>query len=88
MASMSQAICLRHSAYMANFETSEELMLMKYELKKMNTDFISVFDNDWRWIKHGKMTKMTYFAFDSSEPNGSFLHPRIIKDLEDAYNIV
>lgn len=30
---------------------------------------------DWGWIKHGKMTKMTYFAFDSSEPNGSFSSP-------------
>ncbi|XP_063411551.1 uncharacterized protein LOC134694469 [Mytilus trossulus] len=80
-----QAICLRHGAYLANFETLEELMLMKYELKKINTGqhyYIGGRNvnryksgGDWRWIKHGKMTKMTYFAFDSSEPNGSFSSP-------------
>ncbi|CAC5412308.1 unnamed protein product [Mytilus coruscus] len=79
------AICLRHGAYMANFETLEELMLMKYELKKMKTGSYFYIGGrninryksggDWRWIKHGKMTKMTYFAFDSSEPNGSFSSP-------------
>ena len=27
---------------------------------------------DWRWIKkNGEMVKMTYFAFDTGEPNGS-----------------
>lgn len=25
---------------------------------------------DWRWIKNGTMTKMTYFAFGGGQPNG------------------
>ena len=31
---------------------------------------------DWRWIKNGKMTKMTYFAFGPGEPNGSDKSPQ------------
>ena len=30
---------------------------------------------DWKWIKKGKMTKMTYFAFGAGEPNGSDKSP-------------
>ena len=26
---------------------------------------------DWRWIKNGRMFKMTYYAFGAGEPNGS-----------------
>ena len=31
---------------------------------------------DWRWIKNGKMTKMTYFAFGGGEPDGSDRSPQ------------
>ena len=31
---------------------------------------------DWRWIKNGKMTKMTYFAFGAGEPDGSDKSPQ------------
>ncbi|XP_052079321.1 uncharacterized protein LOC127717637 [Mytilus californianus] len=80
------AICIRHGTHLANFETLEELLLMKYELKKMNTGssfFIGgrnvnryISGGDWRWIQKGKMTKMAYFDFDSNEPNGSFARPQ------------
>lgn len=30
---------------------------------------------DWRWIKHGTMTKMSYFAFARKEPSGTFESP-------------
>ncbi|CAG2203473.1 unnamed protein product [Mytilus edulis] len=77
------AKCLRRGAYLANFETLNEAMLMKYELLKMKTGVhyyvggrnINRYKTggDWRWIKKdGKMVKMTYFAFDNGEPNGTF----------------
>ncbi|XP_052080521.1 lymphocyte antigen 75-like [Mytilus californianus] len=80
------AKCLRRGAYLANFETLNEAMLMKYELLKMNTGvhyYVGARNinryktgGDWRWIKKdGEMVKMTYFAFDGGEPNGSFSSP-------------
>lgn len=30
---------------------------------------------DWRWIKHGTMTKMTYFVFSKGEPSGTEQSP-------------
>ncbi|XP_071162451.1 uncharacterized protein [Mytilus edulis] len=77
------AKCLRRGAYLANFETVNEAMLMKYELLKMKTGVhyyvggrnINRYKTggDWRWIKKdGEMVKMTYFAFDNGEPNGTF----------------
>lgn len=30
---------------------------------------------DWRWIKKGKMTKMSYFAFGRCQPNGGNSSP-------------
>ncbi|XP_076095596.1 uncharacterized protein LOC143066615 [Mytilus galloprovincialis] len=76
------AKCLRRGAYLANFETLNEAMLMKYELLKMNTGVhyyvggrnINRYKTggDWRWIKkNGEMVKMKYFAFDNGEPNGT-----------------
>ncbi|VDI72454.1 Hypothetical predicted protein [Mytilus galloprovincialis] len=76
------AKCLQRGAYLANFETLNEAMLMKYELLKMKTGVhyyvggrnINRYKTggDWRWIKKdGKMVKMKYFAFDNGEPNGT-----------------
>ncbi|VDI75944.1 Hypothetical predicted protein [Mytilus galloprovincialis] len=31
------ALCLRHGAYLANFETLEEALVMKYKLQQMKT---------------------------------------------------
>lgn len=31
---------------------------------------------DWRWIKHGSMTKMKYFAFGKGEPDGAEQSPQ------------
>ena len=31
---------------------------------------------DWRWIKNGKMTKMTYFAFGPGQPDGTDRSPQ------------
>ncbi|CAG2241056.1 unnamed protein product [Mytilus edulis] len=55
------AKCLRRGAYLANFETLNEAMLMKYELLKMKTGVhyyvggrnINRYKTggDWRWIK-------------------------------------
>lgn len=27
---------------------------------------------DWRWINHGTMIKMSYFAFGKGQPSGTF----------------
>eukprot|EP00105_Crassostrea_gigas_P023095 XP_011442822.1 PREDICTED: uncharacterized protein LOC105339108 isoform X2 [Crassostrea gigas] len=79
------ARCLQIGGYLANFETLEETMLMKDKLKKMKTG-ISYYvggrninskkpGGDWRWIKHGTMTKMTYFVFSKGEPSGTEQSP-------------
>ncbi|XP_063412145.1 macrophage mannose receptor 1-like [Mytilus trossulus] len=93
------APCIRHGTYLANFETLEELLLMKYELKKMNSGssfFIGgrnvnryISGGDWRWIKQGKMTKMAYFDFDSNEPNGSLALPQdcVLLNAGSRYNL-
>ncbi|XP_063412491.1 uncharacterized protein LOC134695205 [Mytilus trossulus] len=81
------AKCLRRGAYLANFETLNEALLMKYELLKMNSGVhyyvggrnINRYKpgGDWRWIKkNGDTVKMTYFAFDKAEPNGSLSAPQ------------
>ena len=31
---------------------------------------------DWRWIKRGNMTKMTYFAFGRNQPDGTNAAPQ------------
>jgi hypothetical protein len=31
---------------------------------------------DWRWIRNGKMTKMTYHAFGAGQPDGSDRAPQ------------
>lgn len=75
------AKCLQRGAYLANFETINEAMLMQSELVRMNTGVhyyiggrnINRYkqDGDWRWItKNGEMVQMKYFAFDKGEPNG------------------
>ncbi|XP_061169141.1 uncharacterized protein LOC133178461 [Saccostrea echinata] len=80
------ANCLDTSGYLANFETLEEALRMKQILKKMNTGIHFYVGGrninrrkpggDWRWIKHGQMTKMTYHAFGAGEPNGSDRSPQ------------
>ncbi|VDI08190.1 Hypothetical predicted protein, partial [Mytilus galloprovincialis] len=99
------ALCLRHGAYLANFETLEEAMLMKYKLQQMKTglqdcknvkvlnEHMTFFQGlhfhvggrninryvpggDWRWIKNGKMNKMTYKAFGSGQPDGTNASPQ------------
>ncbi|XP_062566001.1 uncharacterized protein LOC134228360 [Saccostrea cucullata] len=79
------AYCLKAGGYLANFETLEEALRMKKILKKMHTAtsfFVggrninrSKPGGDWRWIKHGQMTKMKYFAFGAGEPSGSDRSP-------------
>ncbi|XP_052719477.1 F-box/LRR-repeat protein 4-like isoform X2 [Crassostrea angulata] len=81
-----KAKCLRIGGYLANIETLEEAMLIKYKLTKMKTG-ISFFvggrninrrkpGGDWRWIKHGSMTKIKYFAFGKCEPDGKEQSPQ------------
>ncbi|CAC5401629.1 LY75 [Mytilus coruscus] len=81
------AKCLHRGLYLATFETINESMLMKFELLKMNAGvhyFVGgrninryTSGGDWRWIKkNGDMVKMTYFAFDDGEPNGSLSAPQ------------
>ncbi|XP_062596734.1 uncharacterized protein LOC134258205 [Saccostrea cucullata] len=79
------ANCLETGGYLANFETLEEALRMKKVLKKMNKGIHFYVGGrninrrkpggDWRWIKHGQMTKMTYYAFGAREPNGSDRSP-------------
>ncbi|XP_071149706.1 uncharacterized protein [Mytilus edulis] len=75
------ASCTDPGAYLANFETLEEAMFMKVFLQRNKTG-ISYFvggrnvnrylsSGDWRWIKHGNATKMTYFAFAPGQPSWS-----------------
>ncbi|XP_065932791.1 F-box/LRR-repeat protein 4-like [Magallana gigas] len=80
------ARCLQIGGYLANFETLEETILMKDTLFKMKTG-ISYFvggrninrrkpGGDWRWIKHGTMRKMRYFAFGGGQPDGTDRSPQ------------
>nr|XP_034301094.1 perlucin-like protein isoform X10 [Crassostrea gigas] len=76
------ARCIHIGGYLANFETLEEAMLMKQKLKKMNSGlhfFVGGRNinkrkpgGDWRWIKNGTMTKMSYFPFGNVQPVGSY----------------
>ncbi|XP_062566000.1 uncharacterized protein LOC134228358 [Saccostrea cucullata] len=85
-ADMAFVNCLEAGGYLANFETLEEAMRMKKFLKKMGrgSNFYVGGRNvnrrkpggDWRWIKHGQMTKMKYYAFAANEPNGSDKSPQ------------
>ncbi|XP_062596728.1 uncharacterized protein LOC134258201 isoform X2 [Saccostrea cucullata] len=78
--------CLEAGGYLANFETLEEAMRMKKILKKMGRGFNFYVGGrninrrkpggDWRWIKHGQMNKMKYYAFAANEPNGSDKSPQ------------
>ncbi|XP_063412106.1 uncharacterized protein LOC134694929 [Mytilus trossulus] len=80
------ALCLRRGTYLANFETLEKAMLMKYELQQMKTGLhfhvggrnINRYipGGDWRWIQNGKMNKMTYKAFCTRQPDGSNAAPQ------------
>ncbi|XP_078323233.1 uncharacterized protein LOC144622431 [Crassostrea virginica] len=77
--------CLETGGYLANLETLEDAMFLKNIVTKMKSG-LSFYvggrnvnrrkpGGDWRWIKNGKMTKMTYFAFGAGEPNGSDKSP-------------
>ncbi|XP_061164479.1 C-type mannose receptor 2-like [Saccostrea echinata] len=80
------ARCSRMGAYLANFETLEEAMLMKKKLKEMNSGLHFYVGGrninrrkpggDWRWIRNGEMKEMTYFAFGAGQPNGSDKAPQ------------
>ncbi|XP_052676022.1 perlucin-like protein [Crassostrea angulata] len=80
------ARCINIGGYLANFETLEEAMLMKQKLREMNSGlhfFVGGRNinrrqpgGDWRWIKNGAMTKMSYFAFDSGQPDGVDRNPQ------------
>ncbi|XP_048777410.2 C-type lectin domain family 4 member E-like [Ostrea edulis] len=80
------ARCSRMGAYLANFETLEEAMLMKQKLKRMNSGLHFYVGGrninrrklrgDWRWIRNGKMMKMTYHAFGGGQPNGTDRSPQ------------
>ncbi|XP_062596732.1 C-type lectin domain family 6 member A-like [Saccostrea cucullata] len=85
-ADMAFVNCLEAGGYLANFETLEEAMRMKKILKKMGRGFNFYVGGrninrrkpggDWRWIKHGQMTEMKYYAFAANEPNGSDKSPQ------------
>ncbi|VDI59686.1 Hypothetical predicted protein, partial [Mytilus galloprovincialis] len=75
------ASCRDPGAYLANFETLEEAMSMTLFIQKKKTGNhyyvggrnINRYrqNGDWRWIKHGKATPMTYFAFAEGQPSGT-----------------
>ncbi|XP_063412594.1 C-type lectin domain family 4 member E-like [Mytilus trossulus] len=75
------ASCTDPGAYLANFETLEEAMVMILFLQKKKTGnsyYVGgrninryLPNGDWRWIKHGKATPMTYFAFQEGQPSGT-----------------
>ncbi|VDI08189.1 Hypothetical predicted protein, partial [Mytilus galloprovincialis] len=75
------ALCLRRGAYLANLETLEEAMLLKYEIQQMKTGINFNVEGrninryipggDWRWIQNGKMIKMKYKAFGKNQTDGS-----------------
>ncbi|XP_052103386.1 C-type lectin domain family 4 member E-like [Mytilus californianus] len=75
------ASCTDPGAYLANFETLEEAMALTLFIQKQKTGIhyyvggrnINRYlpNGDWRWIKNGKVTKMTYFAFAEGQPSGT-----------------
>nr|XP_022322048.1 uncharacterized protein LOC111123779 isoform X1 [Crassostrea virginica] len=78
--------CLEAGGYLANLETLEEAMFFKNLVKNMKTG-LSFYvggrninrrkpGGDWRWIKNGKMSKMTYFAFGATQPDGNDKYPQ------------
>ncbi|CAG2237665.1 unnamed protein product [Mytilus edulis] len=81
------AKCLQRGLYLATFETINEAKLMQFALLTMNSGIhyyvggrnINRYmpGGDWRWIKkNGDAIKMTYFAFDDGEPNGTLSVPQ------------
>ncbi|VDI10785.1 Hypothetical predicted protein [Mytilus galloprovincialis] len=79
-------LCADRGAYLANFETLEEAMRMKYELLVRKTGLIyyiggrkmnrNIAGGDWKWFKHGETSNIKYFLFPKSQPNGSSQDPQ------------
>lgn len=77
--------CIHKGGYLANFETLDEYLLVRYKLTEMKAgsvysigarDFKPGFKSgDWRWVKRGNNTKLSYTVFGPHEPNGSKARP-------------
>lgn len=77
--------CLQRGAYLANLETFDEYMLLRSRLASLRNGQNyaiggrninrEVNDGDWRWVKNGSLTKMSYFAFGPRQPTGSKASP-------------
>lgn len=65
---------------MANLETFNEFMILRSWLSGLNNgQSYSIGgrkkDGNWEWVRDGRFSKMSYFVFSPSEPDGSKSKP-------------
>lgn len=78
--------CLHKGGYLANLETFNEYIFLRSWLASLNNGrsyFIGgrninreIQGGDWRWVKNGNFSKMSYFAFGPGQPDGTKGNPQ------------
>ncbi|XP_048738363.1 perlucin-like protein [Ostrea edulis] len=79
--------CIHKGGYLANLETLDEYLTMRYKLAGMkNGQHYSIGGRDfnrqvngggWRWVNASRNSKMSYFAFGPGEPGGTKESPQL-----------
>ncbi|XP_048736790.2 perlucin-like protein [Ostrea edulis] len=79
--------CVHKGGYLANLETLHEYLIIRYQLagiKNGQNYAIGGRDfnrekkgSDWRWVGYDRVSRMSYFAFGPSEPNGTKGSPEL-----------
>lgn len=78
--------CLQRGAYLANLGTFDEYMILRSRLASLRNGQNyaiggrninrEIHGGDWRWVKNGTFSKMSYFAFAQDQPNGTKASPQ------------
>nr|XP_034309523.1 uncharacterized protein LOC105326448 isoform X2 [Crassostrea gigas] len=73
--------CLHKGGYLANLETFNEYIFLRSWLAALNNGRSywiggrninrEIQGGDWRWVKNGTFSKMSYYAFGPGQPSGS-----------------
>ncbi|XP_062598659.1 perlucin-like protein [Saccostrea cucullata] len=79
--------CFHKGGYLANLETLHEYLIMRYKLAGMKNGQHyaiggrdmnrGIKGGDWRWVRNGRVTRMSYFAFSPGEPSGTKASPEL-----------